>query len=407
MDLMAVARFTQQLQNQAVNGGQLLGQSVWAYIMMGISITLQVLLMTLQRAGLAAFAAYVAVGGLGALIRGIDFIAVVLPAPMLLLTTAIRSPKAAFKSVAAFVLTVLAALRLRDIAVVLLSLILCVILLGALFTYLADVHFWEEDNAALVSTGTACAVFMLSVTLYCQRWGPSLTVLPAAAASSKSFLVRWAARATAAAAPTASAAPASVAAAISAAMPLTAAVAGLLTATSRNSVALLIDAAAMAFGVMTPQDALVLGAALSLSRMLDPLGDKLWRSSVELAAEAGVVLEVLGSCLALLVAGGSWRFVWRQFWNLLQQQMQMHQAMAGRNAHGGAQLVIQAHQAAFADVGNTADALRALADELENFDGQVGDVDCAGWWHPFVCLCTMLGWPFNLRNRPFQFSSLI
>ena len=37
-------------------------------------------------------------------------------------------------------------------------------------------------------------------------------------------------------------------------------------------------------------------------------------------------------------------------------------------------LIIHAQQAAFADVGHTADALRALADELENMDGGGG-----GW----------------------------
>jgi hypothetical protein len=392
---MSLARFTQQLQNQAVNDGQLLGQNAWAYIMMGISITLQVLMMTLQRACLSAFAAYVAVGCLGVVVRGIDFIAAGLSTPMLRLLSAICNWKGAVKSAVAFVLTLLAALRMRDIAALLLLSTLCVVLLVVLFTHLYEHLLMEESNAVFLSCGTACVAFLLSGTFYFHHFGPSLTALPAAATSSNSFLVRLAAHSTAAAAAAQAggAASAAATAAVSAAVPLTAAAAAWLTASSRNSLALLIDAAAVTCGAMTPQDALMLGAALSLSRMLEPFGDKLWQSSVELAAEACVVLEVLGSCLALLVAGSSWRLVWRHFWNLLQQQMQHHQVMARRNAHGGAQLVIHAQHAAFADVGNTADALRALADELENLDGQVGDdVDRAGCWRPFIQLCTLLAW---------------
>lgn len=59
----------------------------------------------------------------------------------------------------------------------------------------------------------------------------------------------------------------------------------------------------------------------------------------------------------------------------VQQRLQL-QALVGNRGANGMQphLVIHAQQAAFADVGHTADALRALADELENMDGGGG-----GW----------------------------
>jgi hypothetical protein len=73
----------------------------------------------------------------------------------------------------------------------------------------------------------------------------------------------------------------------------------------------------------------------------------------------------------MLGAGVPWRQVWQLFWADLPERLQQQQEDRNPNGPGGmhAQLIIQAQQAVFADVGGTADALRALADELETMDG--------------------------------------
>jgi hypothetical protein len=42
LDLLQLARSLQRMQNNLINGGQLLGMSAWAYVMAGVSMVLQV-----------------------------------------------------------------------------------------------------------------------------------------------------------------------------------------------------------------------------------------------------------------------------------------------------------------------------------------------------------------------------
>lgn len=370
-DLLQMARFMQALQNQVVNSGQLMGQGGWAYIMAGVSIMLQMLLSTCVRAGLAAAAAYVCAALLLLLVRGVAGAAAVLQGPLLHLLAFAAAPRAGLTAAGALALTFLAVLRLQDVACLLLWDVGCVLLLGLVFAYLADVRRWEEGRAAVVSMLLSLGVLVSGEVAYLAAAGPAL-VLPAAAVNSRSVLVRWAARATQAAAAAAAGGGSSAAAAAGTSGGGVATAAVAQTAAAVRSLLLPWQGTLLALHGFC-EDAVMLTVALLVWEGLTPLGDLLWKGCVEMAVEAGVVLECLGSCLLLLLSGGTLRQAWTRFWVQLQQRMQQQEQGFGDGegdaagiAH--AHLVIRAPAAAgaFADVGHTADALRALADELDN-----------------------------------------
>ena len=113
----------------------------------------------------------------------------------------------------------------------------------------------------------------------------------------------------------------------------------------------------------------MLTVAFLVWEALGPANDFMWRGCVNLGEDVAVVLECFGSCLHMLVAGVSWRVVRNRFLALVQARLQQQHQPGGMHGMMQAQLVIHAQQAAFANVNHTADALRALADELENMDG--------------------------------------
>lgn len=428
-DLLQLAQSVMQLQANAVNGGRavlgaMLGIGAWGYLMMGLSVVLQLLLMTTVRAVLAACAAHLSMFGLLLVVRGM-YASMMLRVPMLRLLGCFLHPRVTAVSAGAAVLTFAAVVRLRDVACLLLWAVLCMLLLGLLFGFLTDVRQWDEDPAALLSMACVGLTFGTGVYWYCSQWGPAL-VLPAGAASSRSWLTRLAARATAKAAAssaatvttTATAAGGSTASA-AAAVGAASAAAAAAPATASSVSALVFKTSVTLRGLLKPwhgallslrsmcEDWLMLTAAMSLWRLLVPAGDALWRGCVEVATEAGVVLECLGSAVVLLLAGVGWREVWGRFWLSVQQRLphhrhlggplggmmgmfgaaaagaggnaQMMAALHGAGAMGGGMgangpvhaLVIHAQQAQpLPDMAETADALRQLADELENMDGQ-------------------------------------
>lgn len=353
---------------------------------------LQMLLSTCVRAGLAAAAAYVCAALLLLLVRGVAGTAAVLQGPLLHVLAFAAAPRAGLAAAGALALTFLAVLRLQDVACLLLWDIGCVLLLGLVFGYLADVRRWDENRAAVVSMLLSLGVLVTGEVAYLAAAGPAL-VLPAAGVNSRSVLVRWAARATQA---TAAAAAAGGGGRSAAAAAAAGGGGGVATAAVAQATAAVAQAAAAVRGLLLPwqdtllalhgfcEDAVMLTVALLVWEGLGPLGDLLWKGCVEMAVEAGVVLECLGSCLLLLLSGGgSLQQAWTRFWVQLQQRMQQQEQQGfGLNGEGDAaagvahaHLVIRAPAAAgaFADVGHTADALRALADELENLgDGGGG-----------------------------------
>lgn len=371
-DLAQLVRSVQHLQADLADRPALLGLGPWGCILMGVSVVLQLLLMTCVRTVLAVFVA--ALSGLLLLymVRGIAVAAAVMQVPLLRLMSCLMDVRGTAKAAVAAGLTCLAVLRLQDVAFLLLWSLVSLLLLGFVFNYLVDETLWSEQKAARFSMLVAFGVYCTGVGLYLGFYGPTLD-LPAAAASSSSWLVRLAARARAAAAAGGSGGG-SVAAA---------AAAGASSSSTGSLPSAVIQAAAAVRGVLRPwhnalvllhsfsEDAFMLTVAFLVWEALGPLGDGLWRLCMGVAADAGVVLECLGGSMMLLAAGASWRFVWARFWAQVQQRLQQ-QAAVGRNFGMQAQLVIHAQQAAFADVGHTADALRALADELENLDGGAG-----------------------------------
>ena len=217
-------------------------------------------------------------------------------------------PVGGFKGAVSLALTGLAVLRLVDVTCLLLWAVVCVLLLGAMFAYLADFRRWEEQRAAIASMGLVSVVFPAGVLAYFLILGPSFE-LPAAAATSSSWLLRLAARAAAAAAAGAPAGAAAAAAAGAGGLPA----AVLKTAAAVDAVLMPWSGVLVAL-VGVCEDAVMLMAATLVWEVLGPLGDATWRGCVETAVEAGVVLECLGHSLMLLGTGLGWRQTWQRFW---------------------------------------------------------------------------------------------
>jgi hypothetical protein len=370
-DLLQLFRTSQQILFHAVMQGLLdFGVAGWGSVMVACSILLQLVLAMLFRAGLAAWVAYVSVHVLLLVVWGIGRSAEWIQGPLVPMLAYAVEPRRAFAASVAFGLTVLAVLRLQDVACVLLWSFGCLLAMGVLFAFLQDDLYWEEGSALLVAFTSVSFVYICGGVWYFATVGPSV-VLPASAASSSSWLVRLAARATAAAAGDVGSAFTPAAAAGGAA-----AAAG--NGPHPTHLVAWSKAAAAVRAMLLPQqhnlrwlhsrceDAVMLTVALLVWELLGPWGDLLLKGFLQLLVEASVVVTCAFRSIAMLGAGAAWWQVWRLFWLDLQQMQQQQEGRAGRMQ---AQLIIHAQHPVFADAGGTADALRALADELEHMGG--------------------------------------